>query len=236
MYQTDFIYKEGSQEFAEKISKQEAKVKKRIHSLIFDYGCVISKKQGIEQIEKMCTIFTTDISSFKEMYYQYRHEYDRATISCAQYWNLIAESFNHTLTPEELKTLVTIDIESWAQVDEKMLSFISETRSRVSRMAILSNIPPEILAYVRNNFSWIRLFDYQIFSCEIQKIKPEPQIYMYTVDMLNSKPDACLFIDDSDMNVEGAGEIGINTILYRSFEAFESELNDKYILATQETG
>jgi putative hydrolase of the HAD superfamily len=49
--------------------------------------------------------------------------------------------------------------------------------------------------------------------------KPEPAIYELTLERLGGvDPRECLFIDDNELNVEAARELGMQTVRFQSNE------------------
>ena len=73
-----------------------------------------------------------------------------------------------------------------------------------------------------NNYSLIRNFIEDTFntenlddifiSAEMNTSKPDTSFYEYILNKYNLKPHELLFIDDSQMNVDSAKRLGINTI------------------------
>ncbi|MEQ8170778.1 MAG: HAD-IA family hydrolase, partial [Candidatus Eremiobacterota bacterium] len=118
--------------------------------------------------------------------------------------------------------------------DENMLSFIKEIKDKVSKIAILSNMPSPILEKMEDCFTWLSMFDTVIFSCRVRSVKPDPEIYRMCLSELDLKPEDCLFIDDSGKNIAGAQKVGLNTILYKSFDNFKELLEENYILKGSE--
>ncbi|CEF70563.1 Bifunctional epoxide hydrolase 2 [Strongyloides ratti] len=55
-------------------------------------------------------------------------------------------------------------------------------------------------------------FDVVVESCKVGMRKPNPEIYVYTLALLNVKPDETVFVDDLKINCQGAKNIGIKTI------------------------
>ena len=51
-----------------------------------------------------------------------------------------------------------------------------------------------------------------IISAEINKIKPNKDFYNYILNKHKIKPQELLFLDDNINNINGAKELGINTI------------------------
>lgn len=57
-------------------------------------------------------------------------------------------------------------------------------------------------------------FDGTVISSYIKLVKPELEIYRYTLDKFNLKKEECVFIDDSTLNVEGAIYLGLKGIVF----------------------
>ena len=55
----------------------------------------------------------------------------------------------------------------------------------------------------------LSLFDVVVESCRVKMRKPNADIYLHTAELLGLTPQECVFIDDLDINVEGAKKIGM---------------------------
>lgn len=66
------------------------------------------------------------------------------------------------------------------------------------------------------------LFDEIVISSEVGITKPDKEIYLHTLQKINSKPEESLFVDDSQTNVDGAINVGINGFLYTDSENFSN--------------
>ncbi|MDA3648450.1 HAD family phosphatase [Saccharopolyspora indica] len=59
------------------------------------------------------------------------------------------------------------------------------------------------------------LFDAVVNSSSVGVAKPEPGIYRFAADQAGVEPDRCLFIDDTQANVEAARALGMTSLHYR---------------------
>ncbi|MBN2085139.1 MAG: HAD-IA family hydrolase [Anaerolineales bacterium] len=48
--------------------------------------------------------------------------------------------------------------------------------------------------------------------------KPDPEIYLRAARRLGAEPKRCLFMDDSNANIEGARQVGMQTVLWTNRE------------------
>ena len=64
----------------------------------------------------------------------------------------------------------------------------------------------------------MRRFDCLIFSGEVRRAKPEPEIYQRTINCLGVKHAEALFVDDREENLRAASALGITGIRVQSLE------------------
>ena len=76
--------------------------------------------------------------------------------------------------------------------------------------------------FLWNNF--IRQFEALFLSYEIGYRKPNPAYFNHALKQLNINPNAVLFIDDSDENIEAANKLGFKTL---KFNLQEEDLRQK---------
>jgi FMN phosphatase YigB (HAD superfamily) len=69
------------------------------------------------------------------------------------------------------------------------------------------------------------MFDVLVFSCAEGVKKPDRKIYELTLEKLGSQPEQSVFIDDNPQYINGAKEVGINTVLFQNIDQVKDELN-----------
>ena len=79
------------------------------------------------------------------------------------------------------------------------------------KIIIATNHVSYVKEYILNNLDNNYLDDI-IISAEINKIKPNKDFYNYILNKHKIKPQELLFLDDKINNINGAKELGINTI------------------------
>ena len=92
------------------------------------------------------------------------------------------------------------------------------------KILIATNHVSYIRDYIYNNFSD---FDDLIISSIINKIKPNRDFYQYILDKYNIEANELLFIDDSIRNIEGAKNLGIETIKVNTDTDLVLEIENK---------
>ncbi|MBN1410198.1 MAG: HAD family phosphatase [Spirochaetales bacterium] len=195
-----------------------------IRSVVFDYGGVLSKDQDKKLRDKMsaCTNSTPD--EFSRIYYGKRHNYDRGTMSGADYWHSFKSRRGDDLTEEEIAELINWDNISWGRINEATLSWVLELKRLSFNISILSNMPFDFEAYLKREHDWVNEFCWNTFSCQVKYIKPEAQIYRICVDKLQVKPGQIVFFDDREDNVAAARREGIEAFLFSSVSRAREDL------------
>jgi len=91
---------------------------------------------------------------------------------------------------------------------------IKELKSRGVKLALATNSPYRIIPKVLNKMNIIKDFEI-ISSAEFEKKgKPEPYIYLSTLQKLNEKADNCIVIEDSNSGIIAANKAGIKVIAF----------------------
>ena len=203
----------------------------KIRALILDYGGVISQPQNPQNVNNILHILQQIDNDFNQIYQNKRASYDSGHISGEEYWKNILQHYGLEPVNSSIPKLIQEDVKSWTVINDSMIEFVKESRSKIHKLAIISNMTRDTLAFIRGHFNWLELFDELIFSCDIGINKPDKRIYEACLTTLNLPSHECLFVDDSADNIRGAVEVGINTIHFKSFPEFLQELDKIFSLS-----
>jgi putative hydrolase of the HAD superfamily len=100
--------------------------------------------------------------------------------------------------------------------NERLIDYMRELRERGYKMAICTNNIREWEELWRGMLPVDEIFEVVVDSAFVGSRKPEPRIYEITLERLGASPDATLFIDDVEVNCEGARQLGMHAIRFRS--------------------
>jgi putative hydrolase of the HAD superfamily len=195
-----------------------------LRAVIFDYGLVLSGPPEPAARARLLEISGLAPEIFDAHYWKYRLDYDRGTLNGHTYWPTIARDTDVSLSPEQIEALIEQDVLLWATVDPVMLAWADRVRACGMKIAILSNMGEDLLAYMRDNFRWLDRFHRLTWSCELNLIKPMAAIYEHTLEQLNVGADEALFLDDRAENVEGARAVGLHSLLFRGVQNLQADL------------
>lgn len=202
-----------------------------IRAVIFDYGMVLSYRDTVAH-QNLVTITRLDLDTFERIYWPGRHDYDLALVDGPGYWKRFAAEAGLSFTPEQIEALVRNDVLMWAALNPAMIAWAAALEKAGIRTAILSNMIPDLLHYMRQSpdFAWLSSFSQLTWSCELGIVKPSPAIYTYTCEKLGVAPAEALFLDDKPENVLGAQALGMQAIQFTSPEELRQELAQRKLL------
>lgn len=182
-----------------------------IKAVIFDVGGVLLRTQdqshrrrleaelGLPDGEVEKLVFNSEIAT----------QAQSGMISDEEQWQWLAEQL--ALTGERLDTFRD---RFWAGdvLDEELVSYLRSLRPDY-QTAILSNATDKPHYGLTQGIG--DAFDLIVWSADEKVMKPDETIYRRTLARLGRKPAEAVFVDDSEVNVAAAAEIGMATIHYR---------------------
>jgi putative hydrolase of the HAD superfamily len=196
-----------------------------ISAVILDYGQVLAGSPTAEEFGRMAEVFHLSFDSFYELWEASRGPYDRGDLSAEEYWLKLAAQTNTTLDREQIEILREVEVEIWAHPIPGMLDWVSQLHAAGIKTALLSNMPWDLVKYVRTNCQWMEKFSFKTLSAEVGMIKPDPAIYEHTLRGLCVSAADALFIDDREPNIQAARALGIRAIQFRSIAQLKDELD-----------
>jgi putative hydrolase of the HAD superfamily len=96
--------------------------------------------------------------------------------------------------------------------NEELIAYFGSLRERGLRLALLTNNVREWEPLWRAKLPVDELFELVVDSAFVGMRKPDPEIYSLTLERLALPAEACLFLDDIDVNVSTARELGMTGI------------------------
>ncbi len=194
-----------------------------IENLIFDFGNVVIRfdpyymascetkvEEEIEILRK--TVFNP--VTFEKT--------DRGLISLEEHIEMVLPD-----VPEHLKEKAINLLTYWYNllpVTDGMEELILDAKKAGYKIFLLSNIN----VHFQNNAEKVpilKLFDGTVFSSEVHFVKPEKEIYEYTLKKFGIEKEKSIFIDDRLINVEGAENVGLKGYLFKDAKSLREYIN-----------
>jgi putative hydrolase of the HAD superfamily len=196
----------------------------RITTVIFDFGYVLSLPPQPSDYQRLAALAGFDGKPFEKIYWGNRTVYDRGAIDGPTYWRRLAQAAGKELTPAQIDSLIVNDIAIWMRANPVMMEWVRALKGGGLKIAVFSNMPIEISTYMRQYAPWFRDFDYVCFSAEVQLAKPEAAIFHACLEVVHSRPEECLFIDERAENVEAARALGMHALKFVSVHELAADV------------
>ncbi len=193
-----------------------------IKAVLFDYGMVLSGPAHPPVWEQMQTLTGLSAEAFDAAYWAPRRDYDRGALTGRAYWQAVSPASDDAT----IDLLLEADTDLWTQPNLPMLAWARELQRAGIRTGILSNLGDLMTEGVLSRFDF-SAFDHRTWSHATGHAKPEPEIYAHAIAGLATPPGEILFLDDREENIAGARAAGLQTLLYTTHEAFESEMRER---------
>ncbi|WP_459836422.1 HAD family hydrolase [Clostridium carnis] len=127
----------------------------------------------------------------------------------------------------ENKDNIKIAFENWYDIltpIEKTVEILKKLKEEGYNLYYLSNFHLLAFEHVINKYEFFSIFYGGIVSYRENLIKPEKEMYEKILENYNIKANESIFIDDVKENIDGAKDIGFNTILFTSPDKLIEEL------------
>jgi putative hydrolase of the HAD superfamily len=152
------------------------------------------------------------------------------TLEEIEYPGLVRELFGHfgiDLTDEELGRFLEAEHAAWEParvLGSTTHALLEALRSRGLRLGLVSNAfdPGWLLHRDLEQMGIAERIDYAVFSSEVGKRKPHPEIFERALEALEVAPGEALFVGDRLYeDVRGAAQVGMTTVQAVWFRADE---------------
>lgn len=118
------------------------------------------------------------------------------------------------------------DITHLVQRKDTAIPWIRKVKESGRQVLVLSNFSRQAFAECADALDFLPETDGGILSFREHVVKPMNEIYTLLIGRYDLTPRECVFIDDTQENLDAAAKFGIRTIRYRSQEQAEAELDE----------
>ena len=198
-----------------------------IKALIFDLeGVLLFAKEG--SLEKtLAKRLNVPVDKIGNIFHsEFNDRVDKGEFRQSDYWLYILDTLE--LPHTKLNKLENFLKEDFF-IDPDMLERVCQLRKKY-KTALLSNYSDVLRSLLETYWKVDGAFDEIIISWEIKMIKPQPEIFDYTLKKLNVLKEEAVLIDDRITNVRGALDYGLHVIHFKEPAQGLAEL-DRLIIA-----
>jgi epoxide hydrolase-like predicted phosphatase len=192
-----------------------------IESVIFDWGGVLIEDPAPGLIRYCAKTLCVASEDYIKAHSKFADDFHKGLICEDTFWEKICPELN--VPKPNVRSLWTEAFKAAYVPKADMFSMAASLQENGYRTAVLSNTEVPAMQYFHQQR--YDMFDVLVFSCTEGVTKPDRKIYEITLKKLGSQPKQTIFIDDNPEYINGAKEVGINTVLFQSLEQVRDELD-----------
>ncbi|OHB73889.1 MAG: hypothetical protein A2Z25_10020 [Planctomycetes bacterium RBG_16_55_9] len=193
---------------------------RKIESVIFDWGGVLIENPRPGLLRYCAEAFGVAQELYTPVHDFHLDEFHRGLISEEKFWRQIVRKLGKPMP--KARSLWSEAFRSAYVPKPEMFSLASSLHNKGYKTALLSNTELPAAEFFRE--LGYDMFDVLVFSCTEGVAKPERKIYEVTLERLGSQAGQSVFIDDRPDYIQGAEEVGLNTILFEGIAQVREKL------------
>jgi HAD superfamily hydrolase (TIGR01509 family) len=185
----------------------------------FDYGGVVAGKPGLKAAAIQLLGVSPD--AYTVAYFAHSKDLNLGKISMREFWQVVLGDLGRA---HQIDALLGLVDEYWSnQLNPDILKIAGELRANNYITGIFSN-------YSANNTGFMRHlglqshFDVLMVSGEIGLAKPDPRAFEHFAHTLGVTTQELIFVDDSNVSLSTASQVGYYPILFTDADDLRDEL------------
>lgn len=193
-----------------------------INTIIFDIGNVLVHFRWKEYFESLGydSLTLERLANASVLNYDWK-ELDLGNLTYDEILNLFIE--NDPGIEKELKKALT-DLSRILGKTDYAIPWLKELKQKGYKLLFLSNFSEKVLKECGHVMDFLPFMDGGIFSFREHLIKPNPAIYELLLKNYGLEPSECVFLDDTQENINAANELGIHGITFVNLEQAKESL------------
>ncbi|MFH1211707.1 MAG: HAD family phosphatase [Candidatus Woesearchaeota archaeon] len=137
-----------------------------------------------------------------------------------EFWKKITQRNNWNIDIKHFKEAIRNNFEEIEGTRE----IIEKLKEKGYKLGLLSDHSREWIDYCNSKFDYHKFFHSTQYSFEVECCKTDSKTFGLLLKKLGEKAENCLFIDDSEKNINIAKSIGLKTIQFKNPEQLKKEL------------
>jgi glucose-1-phosphatase len=132
-------------------------------------------------------------------------------------------SSKSSLKREEIAHIFNLRTDMMFPLDQNV-RLLPELKKQGYKLYFLSNFPLDIFEVIKTGYFFFTYFDGGVISSEVKFSKPHRRIYEILLENYSLTPEESLFIDDIEVNVRAAENLGMKGLITFGSDEISKEL------------
>jgi putative hydrolase of the HAD superfamily len=192
----------------------------KINAVIFDWGGVLIEDPAPALFKYCANALGVGEEQYVIAFDICINDFQTGAVTEQQFWANMAKRLN-TAAPK-VASLWTEAFMVAYKPRQEMVTLVLNLRKAGCKTAIISNTEMPVVKIIDKQIC--DYMDVTVLSCMEGMAKPGREIYEITLNRLGISAEQTLFIDDKQENIEGAKQVGLQTILFKTIEKFKKDI------------
>ncbi len=200
----------------------------KLSVIVFDLGNVLipyDYKIAVRKLEKIEQGLGNRFINFYNDNYQYHRAFERGDLPEDQFIEIMLAALKYKI---DKKTFCEYYSDIFS-VNREVVDLLPKLRKTFT-LVLLSNTNIIHYEYGWKHYDFLRYFDNIVVSYEAGAVKPEEKIYKLIESITQKKPREHFFIDDIQLYVDAAMELGWSGTRFTGYKSLLIELINRGIL------
>jgi putative hydrolase of the HAD superfamily len=194
----------------------------QITTLFLDIGGVLlTNGWDHNSRRRAAETFGLDYEEMSERHHLTFDTYEEGKLSLDEYLKRVVFYQQRVFSPEEFKKFMYAQSKSYPD----MIKLVRGLKTQYGlQVAAVSNEGRELTMYRIQQFELRTFVDFFVSSCFVHYRKPDEDIYRIALDISQAQAEQVVYIDDREIFVEVARELGITGIIHTDYDATQKSL------------
>ena len=194
-----------------------------VTTLFLDIGGVIlTNGWGHESRRLAAEKFNLNLSELEDRHHLTFVTYEEGKLTLKEYLNRVVFYQKRTFTHDQFQKFMFDQSTPYTE----MIEFIKKLKKQNSlKIAVVNNEAHELNEHRINNFKLNQFVDFYISSCFVHFRKPDADIFRIALDIAHVPAEHVVYIENTEMFVDVARDLGIRSILHTDYKSTRSELS-----------
>ena len=194
-----------------------------VTTLFLDIGGVLlTNAWGHESRRKAAEVFNLNYSDIDVRHHLNQVTYEEGKLTLGEYLTRVIFYEKRDFTPEQFREFMFAQTTPFIE----MIELIRQLKEKYSlKIAVVNNEGQELNEYRIKKFKLNQFVDFFISSCFVHFRKPDADIFRIALDIAQVPVQHVVYIEDMQMFVDVASDLGIKSIHHIDYKSTSSELS-----------
>ena len=194
-----------------------------VTTLFLDIGGVIlTNGWGHESRRLAAEKFNLNLSELEDRHHLTFVTYEEGKLTLKEYLNRVVFYQKRTFTHDQFQEFMFDQSTPYTDMIEFIFKLKEQNRLKI---AVINNEAHELNEHRIKKFKLNQFVDFYISSCFVHFRKPDADIFRIALDIAQVPAEHVVYIENTEMFVDVARDLGIRSILHTDYKSTRSELS-----------